>query len=147
MRIFVLAALPALVRAWSWTTYDLGFQGIYPTQKYVSTDFASPRPKITQWDSRCDSGNILLTPRGKAVPKPGPAMLDARGNLVWMETRFGQAMNFQVQRYREEDYLTFWRGSDHGPHSNGTYYMVCSDLMTSIWKTFLRMRSSIRHMR
>lgn len=58
------------------------------------------------------------------MPSPGPAMLDARGNLIWMEDKFGQAMNFQVQKYKGQDYLTFWTGTDHAAHSNGSYLMV-----------------------
>jgi hypothetical protein len=124
MRLVTLALLPLFVQAFSWSAYDLGPHGIYPTQKYVSVDFLSPNPKITHWDSRCEDGNILLSPRGKAVPSPGPVMLDARGNLIWMEDRFGQVMNFQVQKYKGQDYLTFWMGTDHAAHSNGSYLLV-----------------------
>ena len=124
MNLLSFTLLPALVRAFSWSAYDFGFQGIYPTQKYVSVDFQSPSLRFTQWDSRCDDGNILLSPRGKAVPSPGPVMLDATGDLIWMEDRFGQAMNFQVQKYKGRDYLTFWRGTDHAAHSNGSYVLV-----------------------
>jgi hypothetical protein len=41
-----------------------------------------------------------------------------------MEDKFGQAMNFQVQKYKGQDYLTFWTGTDHAAHSNGSYLMV-----------------------
>ena len=61
MLLFILAVLPALVRAFSWSAYDVGFHGIYPTQKHVSVDSRPPSPKITHWDSRCDSGKILLS--------------------------------------------------------------------------------------
>lgn len=124
MKLLILAALSPFVRAFSWSAYDFGFNGIYPTQKFVSVDFLAPSPRITQWDSRCDDGNILLSPRGKAVPNPGPVMLDARGNLVWMEDKFGQAMNFQVQKYKGWDFLIFWRGTHHAAHSNGSYVLV-----------------------
>jgi hypothetical protein len=40
-----------------------------------------------------------------------------------MEERFGQAMNFQVQTYKGQDYLTFWSGTSEGAHSNGSSYM------------------------
>lgn len=34
---------------------------------------------------------------------------DWKGNLIWMENdEFEQAMNFQVQKYKGEDFLTFW---------------------------------------
>jgi hypothetical protein len=92
---FTVVLLPAIVSALSWNAYDLGLNGIYPTQSYVFFDLDSPSIKITKWDDRCDSdgAHILLSLCGM-IPSPGPVMLDTRGNLVWMEERFGQAMNF-----------------------------------------------------
>lgn len=58
------------------------------------------------------------------MPSPGPMILDADGELVWMEDRWGQAMDFRVQEYEGRDYLTFWRGVDSGTHGLGTYLMV-----------------------
>lgn len=62
-------------------------------------------------------------------------MLDARGNLVWKETKFGQAMNLQVQKYQGNDYLTFWSGTGRGGvDSNGSYYLVrASRRILKIW--------------
>ncbi|KAK0124592.1 hypothetical protein ONS95_009541 [Cadophora gregata] len=124
----LLIALPAAVRAWSLNAYNLGLHGVYPTQNFVSLGQPTPWAQISQWDPRCDQdgGLILLSPRGINVPNPGPVILDPRGNLVWSEGKFGQAMNLQVQRYKEEDFLTFWSGTSHGPHSNGSYYMLDS---------------------
>ena len=126
MKFCILMALPAVVRALSFNAYDLGFHGIYPTQRYTSFDHSSPSVRITKWDARCDSEDtyVLLSPHGRSVPNPGPVILDARGNLVWMNDRFGKTMNFQVQAYNGADYLTFWSGTSEGPHSNGSYYMV-----------------------
>lgn len=45
-------------------------------------------------------------------PRPEPIMLDTKGNLIWMEDRFGLVMNFQVQKHKSQDYLTFWAGID-----------------------------------
>ncbi|KAG9242747.1 ASST-domain-containing protein [Calycina marina] len=112
--------------AFSFNAFDLGFHGIYPRQRFHSFDLEAPVPKIRRWDSRCDYGNILLSPRGKAVPTPGPVMLDAKGNLVWMENKFGQVMNFNVQNYKGQDYMTFWMGIDHAAHSNGSYVLIDS---------------------
>ncbi|KAG4441066.1 hypothetical protein IFR05_003420 [Cadophora sp. M221] len=124
----LLTALPAAVRAFSLNAYDLGFYGVYPTQNYVSLGHPTPWAQISQWDPQCDNDGslILLSPRGVNVPNPGPVILDPRGNLVWSEGKFGQAMNLQVQRYKGEDFLTFWSGTSHGPHSNGSYYMLDS---------------------
>ncbi|KAH8803387.1 ASST-domain-containing protein [Xylogone sp. PMI_703] len=127
MRFFILAFLPVLTQALSWSAFDLGLYGIYPTRQYVSSKFSSPSVKISQWDDRCNNNAyIFLTPRGSAVSDPGPVMLDARGNLVWMETQFGQVMNFQVQRYRGNDYLTFWCGTGLAVDTNGSYYLLDS---------------------
>lgn len=124
--VLLLLLQPVLVTALSWTTYDLGLYGISPTQHFVSTDLLSPFVNIAQWDPRCESDGALvfLSPRGLAVTDPGPVILDARGNLIWTERRFGQITNLQVQQYKGQDYLTFWAGSSKGPHSNGTYYLV-----------------------
>jgi hypothetical protein len=51
-------------------------------------------------------------------------MLDSRGGLIWMEDKFGQAMNFNIQKYKGLDYMTFWTGVDNGPHANGSYMLV-----------------------
>jgi hypothetical protein len=119
------AAFPVTsVVAFSITAFDLGFYGIYPRQRFHSVDFEAPVLKITQWDPRCDSGNLLLSPRGKAVSAPGPVMLDASGNLIWMEDKFGQAMNFNVQKYKGQKFMSFWMGTDHAAHSNGSYVLV-----------------------
>lgn len=52
------------VAAISFNAYDLGFYGIYPRQHFYSVGFEAPAPKTVRWDSRCDVGNLLLTPRG-----------------------------------------------------------------------------------
>jgi hypothetical protein len=44
--------------------------------------------------------------------------------LIWMEDKFGQVMNFNVQKYKGQDFITFWTGSDHAAHSNGSYMLV-----------------------
>ncbi|KIW83543.1 hypothetical protein Z517_02788 [Fonsecaea pedrosoi CBS 271.37] len=134
MRSFLFfAALPIhWVTAFSFNAYDLGFRGIYPRQHFHSVDLEAPAPRITQWDSRCDSGNLFLTPRGPFVngAARGPVILDARGNLVWMEhDQFEQAMNFNVQKYKGEDYLTFWtktKKKRHSKHSKKSYVLLNS---------------------
>jgi hypothetical protein len=128
MLLAVFAALPLLAGAASWYSfwYDIGIFGLYPTQSYASFDLESPSVNVLQWDSRCDDGYIFFAPRGRLVASPGPVILDSRGNLVWIEKRFGQATDVRVQRYKGQDYLTFWAGRDDKTHGYGVYYMVRS---------------------
>ncbi len=116
--------------AFSWNAYDLGFHGMYPRQRFRSVDFEAPAPKITQWDSRCDSGSLFLTPRGPLVTGAarGPIIMDPRGKLIWMGShQFEQAMNLNVQQYKGQDYLTFWtkvKKNKQKKHSKKSYVMV-----------------------
>ncbi|RVX72947.1 hypothetical protein B0A52_03300 [Exophiala mesophila] len=119
--------------AFSFNSYDLGFHGLYPRQHFHSVDLEPPAPKITKWDSRCDTGgSLLLTPRGPWVTGAarGPVILDPRGNLVWMGNgQFEQAMNLNVQKYKGQDYLTFWtkiKKSRNAKHSKKSYVMLDS---------------------
>lgn len=123
--------------AFSFNAYDLGFHGLYPRQHFHSVNLEPPAPKITEWDSRCDTGgSLLLTPRGPWVTGAarGPVILDPKGNLIWMDNgKFEQAMNLNVQKYKGQDYLTFWtkskKKSRHAKHSKKSYVMVRPDLL------------------
>lgn len=135
MRLALLA-LPAAVRAFSFNAYNFGFHGIYPSKNYITLGQPSPWIQTSKRDSRCegDGALVLLSPRGVHVPNPGPVIVDARGRLVWAEGKFGQAMNLQVQRYKGQDYLTFWSGTSSGAHSNGSYYMASLFRQRSEWQ-------------
>ncbi|EXJ85487.1 hypothetical protein A1O1_05851 [Capronia coronata CBS 617.96] len=119
----LLAVLPAPWVTASWfNAYDLGFYGLYPRQRFHSVDLEAPLPKITQWDARCDPGSLLFTPRGPAVKGQarGPVMLDANGQLIWMDNnQFEQSMNFKVQRFKGEEYLTFWTKTEKHKRPKG----------------------------
>lgn len=119
----IVAASPVQTEGWNSYWYDAGFYGAYVGQPYRSFDLVSPRVNFHSRTS-CDPGYTFLSPRGDSVPSPGPMILDADGELVWMEDRWGQAMDFRVQEYEGRDYLTFWRGVDSGTHGLGTYLMV-----------------------
>ena len=110
--VLLLTALyTSLVVAFSFSSYNVGLRGIYPRRHYHTVDFESPALKITRWNSRCDYGSLFITPRGPWVSGAarGPAMLDAKGELVWMDnTVFTQSMNLNVQTYKGKEYLTFW---------------------------------------
>ncbi|KAL1890451.1 hypothetical protein Sste5346_008280 [Sporothrix stenoceras] len=115
--------------------YDWGRYGLHPEQHYESFSASPPRPYLLQHDKRCsatvtDDDNvdgqdlIFAAPRGLAVTAPGPIVYDTRGHLVWMDTRWGEAMDVKVQQYNGEDYLTFWHGTDNGTFGEGQYYML-----------------------
>lgn len=104
--------------------YDWGIYGVYPQRSYESFSGSSPWPNILKSDSRCAAGYTFIEPRGLAVGTPGPIMLDQNGNLVWMQTEWGQAMDVKVQSYKGDDYITFWHGSDNGTFGQGYYLMV-----------------------
>jgi hypothetical protein len=50
-------------------------------------------------------------------------ILDNHGDLVWTAQSSAATQNFRVQRYRQQDYLTYWVGKPFGP---GYYYMLDS---------------------
>lgn len=107
------------------TLYDYGLFGAYPHQNFVTVDYEAPRVNIKQWSDQCDDGKyVLLTPRGRSVPNPGPMLLDSKGSMVWSGKDFGMASDLKVQQYRGQDYLTFWTGRDDGTHGYGFYHMV-----------------------
>lgn len=105
--------------------YDWGWHGAYPHVEYESFGAVSPRPNLVSQSDRCDDSFIFIEPRGHYVGTPGPVVLDNDGNLVWMETRWGQVMDLKVQRYKGENYITFWHGTDSGTFGEGYYLMVC----------------------
>lgn len=112
--------------AFSWYSllYEFGFFGAHPVVPYHSFDLAAPEVNVLRWDPRCEDGYVLLSPRGHFYPEPGPLIYDNRGNLVWIERKYDMVMDLNVQRYRDQDYLTFWVGEDDGTRGLGSYYMV-----------------------
>lgn len=104
--------------------YDWGWYGAFPRMTYESFGAQSPWPSLLQTDDRCDDGYLFIEPRGVYVETPGPIMLDNTGNLVWMQTLWGQAMDVKVQQFQGKDYITFWHGTDNGTFGEGYYIMV-----------------------
>lgn len=117
--------------------YEYGVFGAHPTTQFRSFDIAPPEVNVLKWDPRCEDGYILLSPRGRFYPEPGPLIYDNHGNLVWIERDYGMVMDLNVQKYRGEDFLTFWVGEDDGVRGLGSYYMVYSSLrylwLSSTW--------------
>lgn len=114
----------ASAKTWHGFWYDLGIFGAHPTLDYKSFDIKAPELNIARWDSRCEDGYVLLSPRGHFYPEPGPLIYDHAGNLIWIEKRYGMVMDLNVQRFKGQDYLTFWVGHDDGTRGEGSYYMV-----------------------
>lgn len=114
----------------SW--YDLGLYGFGPTRSYVSFQYESPVVEISQWNSGCDPRYTFLAPRGDSIPHPGPTILDAAGNLVWMKYNHDITQDFKLQRYQGNDYLTYWEGNEvAGGLGQGSWFMVCVEASIS----------------
>ncbi|KAL4744396.1 hypothetical protein BDW72DRAFT_92940 [Aspergillus terricola var. indicus] len=110
----------------SW--YDLGAYGFGPSRGYVSFQYESPLVQIAQTDNGtgCDARYTFLAPRGDSVAHEGPMILDAQGELVWMKHNWDTTHDFKVQRYRGQDYLTYWEGSQVEGRGYGSWYMLDS---------------------
>ncbi|ORY60685.1 ASST-domain-containing protein [Pseudomassariella vexata] len=116
--------------------YDWGFYGLFPRIWYKTYSRGAPLLNFLQWDDQCDDGGFyLLSPRGTIVSKPGPVIVDARGNLVWTDDRFGETTDVKVQTYNGKQYLTFWSSPEGVTHryGMGTHYML--DETYSVFKT------------
>ena len=112
---------------------DDGSYGYYPGRSYVTHEsIKAPPVNFVEYSPECEDGlNVFITPRGHSIPKPGPVIVDRRGEMIWGEhfdnSFGGEAYNFLVQNYKGEDYLTFWLGDDRiRGHGSGFYYMVGS---------------------
>ncbi|KAF8849296.1 hypothetical protein BDZ45DRAFT_697679 [Acephala macrosclerotiorum] len=107
--------------------FDAAAYGVYPVQRYRSTDLVSPHVNVLQSSPECDSSlYTLLTPRGSSTSEPTGVILDHEGHLIWTSGWEGQQIyNLLVQEYKGESYLTFWAGNDAvGGHGAGFYYML-----------------------
>lgn len=106
--------------------FDLGVFGAYPTIQYLSFDLLGPQARQIAWDEKCDQGLVLLTPNGPGVDRPGPMILDSKGEMIWRSDDFGATANLKVQRYQGEDYLTLWSGQKAATSGKGVYFMLDS---------------------
>lgn len=125
--VFYIFVLPQILRfrfcsRLSW--YNLGLYGFGPSQKYISFEYESPVVEISQRDAGCHPGLTFLAPRGDSIAHPGPMILDAQGNLVWMKHNHNITMDFKMQRYRGQDYLTYWEGEAVDGIGHGSWCMV-----------------------
>jgi len=114
---------------------DNGTFGYYPTSAFhTETEITAPKVNWLQWDERCNDGMYyFLTPKGWGLPRPGPMILDWRGDLIWSQHFAnewgGQAYDLMVQHYQGQDRLTFWTGDDTvRGHGSGKYMIVSAVL-------------------
>lgn len=123
--------------------YDWGYYGAYPRQSYVSFGAESPLFNMPQKSDQCDPTYTFLEPRGRYVQTPGPVIFDNDGNLIWTETKWGQARDLKVQQYRGKDYITFWHGTDLGSFGFGSYVMVSAIMDTEADKRLCAARVKV----
>ena len=109
-------------------SYDWGWHGSNPRQRYRSFGGASPKPNVAEYSHECGEGLVFVEPRephkSKArATEPGPVILDSEGNLVWMPTQWVEMRDLKVQQSKNARYITFWtrRAEDR---SEGYYVMV-----------------------
>ncbi|KAJ5982715.1 hypothetical protein N7451_012815 [Penicillium sp. IBT 35674x] len=110
------------------TWYDFGLYGFAPSRDYLSYSHASPLLGFIQTDVRCSRDYIFFAPNGDSIPEPVPVILDSDGELVWRLSEMwkGVAQDFKVQRYKDEDFLTFWVGEEIDGRKQGFWYMLDS---------------------
>ncbi|KAI9656142.1 MAG: hypothetical protein M1831_004713 [Alyxoria varia] len=107
--------------------FDSGELGIYVELSFNSSDLRAPQLNIQQWSDGCDSDDsyYFLTPRGLLVGRTGPTILDSHGHMIWRREDFGMTYDFKVQRYKDQDVLTFWSGDDTVVgHGSGFQYIL-----------------------
>ncbi|KAJ6107228.1 hypothetical protein N7523_008551 [Penicillium sp. IBT 18751x] len=132
-RIITLATLLLCVFAdreayWRSQRYKAGHDGPFPVQRYSSKGVQGPILNYWQRSEACSDGYVMLAPRGPAVRKAGPMILDSEGHLVWFkEYDSWVTFNLNVYTFKGEKYLTYWAG-DHvdGEHAVGSGYMLNS---------------------
>ncbi|KAJ5287910.1 hypothetical protein N7478_003596 [Penicillium angulare] len=129
LALFYNYALPHLFRLrfhLGLSRYDLGFYGFAPSQRYHSFHEQSPIVQISPAGAKCDQRYTFLAPRGDSVEHPGPMIIDAKGELVWMKYNRGTTQDFKVQHYKGQDYLSYWQGDEEDGHGRGSWYMLDS---------------------
>jgi len=108
--------------------FDDGDFGPYPNRTYISAPTLTSPQFIIQSNEKCDKDSYdMISLRGDRVKLSGqsPMIHDHNGNLVWMNTTYGETFGLGVQKYKGKDYLTFWQGDDVvGGHGEGYYFMV-----------------------
>ena len=100
--------------------------GFYPYRAFQSSDLEAPAVRRAVDTPACNDGlHTFITPRGYAVGKPGTAILDDKGDLVWGQITDGQAYDLAVQDFLGQKYISFWQGDDRvRGHGAGEYIMV-----------------------
>lgn len=107
-------------------SYDNGTYGRTPEEKFHSVDIPAYRLLRRKWDAeRCQSNDkLFLGIRGKRLWHTGPVIYDNDGHQVWYAEGVKTPYNVRMQRYKGNQYITWWSGDDEGGHGSGYYYMV-----------------------
>lgn len=124
LNLFVVPQLHRIHLRTDLSAYDLGLYGFGPSKSHRSFDYKYPLVEVLADNSACDDRYTVIAPRGDSVAFPGPMIMDANGDLVWMKHNFGTTQNLQIQRYKGEDYLTYWEGEQVQGGGVGLFYMV-----------------------
>jgi hypothetical protein len=126
-------AIPTLVSVsttFNPTLYRAGLYGGAPLQRYLSCDLTSPRISVQRHDDQCEESYTFLNFNGDSMEDKGPAILDARNELVWLDTSFATTTNLKVQTYQGKQYLTFWSGEKGGTNGEEFAYRDSEQTLT-----------------
>ncbi|GAB7351301.1 hypothetical protein MBLNU459_g1716t1 [Dothideomycetes sp. NU459] len=115
-----IAALPFVGHAvadhplYTTSSYQEKAYGLYPNQSYTSSNLSTPIFQVnTAASDKVDpASHVFISPRGTAVGQSAPMMFDSDDlELVWSDPSWKQTFGVRVQEYKNEPYITFWRGS------------------------------------
>lgn len=94
--------------------YNNGSYGSTPNRTYVSSDLKSPIWQVDTWkpDMLDQNTSHILVTFAEAGEKSGPKLFSTKDlSLVYSLPAGDGSANAMIQKYRGEDYLTYWAGS------------------------------------
>lgn len=120
--LVLLAAVAALTGCGGSNSKDASL----PYQHFASRPDLKP-PVFTVHTSRAPAaeGYIFLGVK-KGAPQAAPMIVDAHGNLIWMDPAAGTVDDVRVQRYDGQPVLTYWTGTGKAGYGYGSYVMLDS---------------------
>ncbi|GAB7361067.1 hypothetical protein MBLNU230_g1107t1 [Neophaeotheca triangularis] len=114
---------------YNYTAYQGGEYGDSPFQTYKSDPVRSPLFDVTVWnDSLIDqTSHIIFEPNymEDGEQRVGPYLFSSKDlSLVYGNPAFQNSNNARVQKYRGEDYLTYWAGHQGKGHATGNCFFM-----------------------